>query len=169
MLVDRLSQRVALEPSLDKSSAMELAHMLHKAWITMGFGLPAEIVSDRDPRFRSDRLPPSGGWSDGTGQPCSRRLPPRLSLSQPSVFSPTCPPTGRPNVDAADHAELVLDGIQQAREGLLVTQERQSASVNKSRRDVTFQIGDRVLLSAAHVRTVLPATATAKLTSCTML
>jgi hypothetical protein len=45
-----------------------------------------------------------------------------------------------------------------------VAQARQSASVNKPRRDVTFKIGDRVLLSASHVRTVLPATATAKLT-----
>jgi hypothetical protein len=28
--------------------------MFHKSWTTMGFDLPADIVSDRDPRFLSD-------------------------------------------------------------------------------------------------------------------
>ncbi|KAG1664303.1 hypothetical protein FOA52_005701 [Chlamydomonas sp. UWO 241] len=131
VIVDRLSKRVALEPCLDNSSAVELAHMLHKAWTTMGFGLPADIISDRDPRFLSDF------WKQ-----LHAKLGTKLNFStayHPQTDGQTEPTTGRPNVDAAEHSKLVLDGIKQARECLLVAQERQSASVNKSRRDVTFK------------------------------
>ncbi|KAG1673944.1 hypothetical protein FOA52_015699 [Chlamydomonas sp. UWO 241] len=124
VIVDRLSKRVALKPCLDKSSAVELAHMFHKAWTTMAFGLPADIISDRDPRFLSDF------WKQ-----LHAKLGTKLNFS-------TAPTTGRPNVDAAEHSKLVLDGIKQACECLLVAQERQSASVNKSRRDVTFKYHD---------------------------
>jgi hypothetical protein len=219
VIVDRLSKRVALEPCLDKSSAVELAHMFHKAWTTMGFGLPRDIVSDRDPRFLSDfwkqlhaalgtklnfstayhpqtdgqtervnrvigdflrayvspyqtdwdLFLPSAAFAINTAQHASTG---RTPFEMCQGWNPADPlssvnprtTTGKPNVDAAAHAKLVLQGIQEARRCLRTAQERQSKSVNQKRRDVTFAVGDRVLLSAAHVRTVLPTSATAKLT-----
>jgi hypothetical protein len=56
------------------------------------------------------------------------------------------------NPEASEVIRQLHASLQQAQQNLLKAQHRQADGADRSRRDVTFRVGDRVLLSTAHLR-----------------
>jgi len=218
VIVDRLTKRVALEPTTTHVTAQETAYLFSKAWFSLGMGLPQEIVSDRDPRFLSDfwqhlhqqlgvklsMSTPYHPQTDGQTERVNRTLEDMLrsyvspyqtdwdsylpsaahainTAQQDSTkaaplklcqgWLPSDPVTvanprssaGRPPQSTTEHLKFVTEGVQQAKECLLQAQQRQANAVNKGRRAASFQVGDKVYLSAAFIKQIMPVSATAKL------
>ena len=54
VLVDRLTKIISLSPARINYTAADTAKQFYTKWYLRGYGLPKELVSDRDPRFISD-------------------------------------------------------------------------------------------------------------------
>jgi hypothetical protein len=220
-IVDRFSKRVAFAPCTTEASAEVTARLFYTWWLTMGFGMPHDIVSDRGRQFVSefwDQLNACWGTTlkfstayhpqtDGQTERVNRVvedmlrayvsphhtdwdefLPAAAFAYNTAVHSSTgaeplrvcqgwvpADPLSRLNTeiaagdergqDAVAHAKRITDGIRRARDCIAQALQRQSDAVNRHRRHVEYRVGDQVMLSSAHLRQILPSTATAKLTA----
>jgi Chromo (CHRromatin Organisation MOdifier) domain len=58
------------------------------------------------------------------------------------------------NPEAADRIEQLKKDIEKAKDSIRLAQQRQSKYVDIHRRDITFQVGDQVMLSTSNLRMV---------------
>ena len=69
----------------------------------------------------------------------------------PRVPSPRGDPAGRKSPAAAEIAALISTGLAEAKRCLAEAQARQKHYADRKRREQTFEVGDEVLLSTAHL------------------
>jgi hypothetical protein len=56
-----------------------------------------------------------------------------------------------PNPTAADMIKQISDDLDKAKQNLIAAQKRQKRYADESRRDLQFSVGDKVMLSTAHI------------------
>jgi hypothetical protein len=74
--------------------------------------------------------------------------------SNPLLGAPPAGPAR--SLDATAFTEAIADAVKSAKEHLRAAQDRQKAAADKRRRDVTFTVGDHVLLSTRNLRLAGP-------------
>jgi transposase InsO family protein len=204
VVVDRLTKMAHLVPSTTDSTAEDTARLFFDEIFRL-HGLPASIVSDRDPKFTSafwqtlfsltgTKLKMSTAYhpqTDGQTERLNRTMEEMLrayvaydmrnwdfllpavefaynSSVQESTkhtpfylnygFHPRAPldvfAVSQEGSDAGSDLFLqrVNEAAERAKHHLAAAQKRQEHYYNKHRRDLTFEVGDKVLLSAEALR-----------------
>ncbi|GJX04927.1 putative nucleotidyltransferase, ribonuclease H [Tanacetum coccineum] len=132
VVVDRLTKSAHFLPIRKNYGISKLAEIFRQEIVRL-HGTPTAIVSDRDPKFTS-RF-----WK-GLQKAWGTRL----------KFSTTF----HPQTDGSELIEITNEKVAVAKEKLKEARSRQKSYADKHRRDLEFQVGDRVFLKVSPFRGV---------------
>nr|GFA85489.1 hypothetical protein [Tanacetum cinerariifolium] len=136
VVVDRLTKSAHFLPIRKNYSISKLAEIFRQEIVRL-HGTPTSIVSDRDPRFTSRFWK---GLQKAWGT--------RLKFS--TAFNPQT--DGERLIEGPELIEITNEKVAIAKEKLKEARSRQKSYADKHRRDLEFQVGDRVFLKVSPFR-----------------
>ncbi|KAJ9507531.1 hypothetical protein QJQ45_006527 [Haematococcus lacustris] len=158
VIVDRLTKMVHLAPTVEKVNGEDVARLFYDNVFKL-HGMPLEIISDRDPRFRVeyvdwDKFLSSAEFAINNSYNSSIGTTPfRLN----NVKDPNVPVTlkldATTNNAAQNFARVMKDNVEKAKLALDAARKRQKAYYDLMHRDENeIVVGSEVLLRTKHLK-----------------
>ncbi|KAL4018270.1 hypothetical protein IC575_021861 [Cucumis melo] len=154
VVVDRLTKSAHFVPGKSTYTASKWAQ-LYMSEIVRLHGVPVSIVSDRDARFTS-KFWKGLQTAMGTSYQATIGMAPFEALYGKCCRSPVCwGEVGEQRLMGPELVQSTNEAIQKIRSRMHTAQSRQKSYADVRRKDLEFEVGDKVFLKVAPMRGVL--------------
>ncbi|KAL0539906.1 hypothetical protein IC582_024127 [Cucumis melo] len=154
VVVDRLTKSAHFVPGKSTYTASKWAQ-LYMSEIVRLHGVPVSIVSDRDARFTS-KFWKGLQTAMGTSYQTTIGMAPFEALYGKCCRSPVCwGEVGEQRLMGPELVQSTNEAIQKIRSRMHTAQSRQKSYADVRRKDLEFEVGDKVFLKVAPMRGVL--------------
>ncbi|KAL4032922.1 hypothetical protein IC575_006005 [Cucumis melo] len=154
VVVDRLTKSAHFVPSKSTYTASKWAQLYMSEIMTL-HGVPVSIVSDRDARFTS-KFWKGLQTAMGTSYQATIGMAPFEALYGKCCRSSVCwGEVGEQRLMGPELVQSINEAIQKIRSRMHTAQSRQKSYADVRRKDLEFQVGDKVFLKVAPMRGVL--------------
>ncbi|GJU55810.1 DNA/RNA polymerases superfamily protein [Tanacetum coccineum] len=155
VVVDRLTKSAHFLPIRKNYGISKLAEIFRQEIVRL-HGTPTSIVSDRDPKFTSRFWKGlQKAWGTRLNCHASIKAAPFELLYGRKCRAPICwDEVGERLIEGPELIEITNEKVAVAKEKLKEARSRQKSYADKHRRDLEFQVGDRVFLKVSPFRGV---------------
>ncbi|KAA0033251.1 pol protein [Cucumis melo var. makuwa] len=165
VVVDRLTKSAHFVPGKSTYTASKWAQ-LYMSEIVRLHGVPVSIVSDRDARFTS-KFWKGLQTAMGTSYQATIGMAPFEALYGKCCRSPVCwGEVGEQRLMGPELVQSTNEAIRKIRSRMHTAQSRQKSYADVRRKDLEFEVGDKVFLKVAPMRGVLQFERRGKLSPC---